>query len=175
MEQALVRFGRFVDETEGAKYRELAKFLLDSRFHPGSGKIAATRNKVTLRYGPLICNIEQKDQDITKRLGPASPRTPEWRDGLPGGVAGIRGRFTDGGPMPAIPNDARMNREPGLPYPPPAPPPGRDGKRSEPPPPVPAVWITEGQPVSWDPVRRPWRIRTLRPPMEAASSASWVT
>ena len=33
-----------------------------------SEKIEATRGKVALRYGPLMYNIEQVDQDITKAL-----------------------------------------------------------------------------------------------------------
>ena len=39
-------------------------------------RVEATRNKVALRYGPLIYNVEQADQDITKVLSPEIPRSP---------------------------------------------------------------------------------------------------
>jgi hypothetical protein len=108
----------------------------------GSNRIAATRNKVALRYGPLIYNIEQADQDIGKALAPDSPLTAEWRPDFLGGVVVIRGKFSDGTPLLAIPNFARMNREPGLPLPPPPPAVGPDGRRT-PRPPRSIVWITE--------------------------------
>jgi hypothetical protein len=74
-------------------------------------KIEAARNKVALRYGPLMYNIERVDQDITKTLDPDAPLTTEWRGDLLGGVIVIRGKFTDGSPMMAIPNYARTNRD----------------------------------------------------------------
>jgi len=76
-----------------------------------SDKIAADRDKVALRYGPLMYNIEKVDQDITKALSPDSPLTTEWRGDLLGGVMVIKGTFVDGSPMLAIPNFARTNRE----------------------------------------------------------------
>ena len=74
-------------------------------------KIEAARNKVALRYGPLMYNIERVDQDITKMLDPNAPLTTEWRGDLLGGAIVIRGKFTDGSPMMAIPNYARTNRD----------------------------------------------------------------
>jgi DUF1680 family protein len=112
------------------------------RIH-ASDKIEATRNKVALAYGPLIYNIEQADQDITKTLAPDSPLTTEYRKDFLGGVVVIKGTFSDGTPMLAIPNFVRKNREPGLDYPPSPPPPGPDGKRPAPPPPTSIVWIRE--------------------------------
>jgi len=73
-------------------------------------KIAATRGKVALRYGPLIYNIESVDQDINKVLSPDSPLTTEWKKDLLEGVMVINGKFSDGSAMMAIPNYARMNR-----------------------------------------------------------------
>ncbi len=108
-----------------------------------SDKIEATRNKVALRYGPLIYNIEQNDQDITKTLAPGSPLATEWRPDLLGGIVVVKGTFSDGSPMLAIPNFVRKNREAGLDYPPAAPPPGPDGKRPAPRPPTSIVWIKE--------------------------------
>jgi DUF1680 family protein len=107
-----------------------------------SNRIAATRNKVALRYGPLIYNIEQADQDIGKALAPDSALAAEWRPDFLAGVVVITGAFADGTPMLAIPNFARMNREAGLPLPPPRPAAGPDGRRA-PRPPRSIVWMAE--------------------------------
>jgi DUF1680 family protein len=108
----------------------------------GSEKVAATMNKVALRYGPLVYNIENVDQDITKNLDPASKLAVEWREGLLGGVNVITGTFADGTPMTAIPNYARYNRN--APAPPrPAPAPADPGQRPAPPPPTSIVWVNE--------------------------------
>jgi hypothetical protein len=78
-----------------------------------SDKIEADRGKVALRYGPLIYNIEKVDgQDFGKSLSPDAPLTTQWRDDLLHGVLVIKGKFSDGSPLVAIPNYARMNREP---------------------------------------------------------------
>lgn len=76
----------------------------------GSEKIAATRGRVALRYGPLIYNIESADQNLDSILGPDAPLQTEWRPDLLGGVMVIKGTFADGKPMLAIPNYARLNR-----------------------------------------------------------------
>jgi len=111
-----------------------------------SEKIEADRNKVSLRYGPLVYNIEKVDQDITKALSPGSAVTTEWKGDLLGGIMVIKGTFEDGTPMMAIPNFARTNRDP-APPPPPAPPagsaPGAPQSRPAPGPPTSIVWITE--------------------------------
>ena len=104
-------------------------------------QVAADRDKVALRYGPLVYNIEKVDQDITKTLGKDAALTAEWRGNLLGGVMAIKGTFTDGTPMLAIPNFTRMNRET---EPPPAPPaPVVAGARPAPRPAVSSVWIKE--------------------------------
>jgi DUF1680 family protein len=109
-------------------------------------KIEADQGKVALRYGPLIYNIEKVDVgDIGKVLPPDAPLTTEWRGDLLGGVTVIKGVFADGSPMVAIPNYARMNREP---PPPPrpaesAPAPGARRERPAPPPVASVVWINE--------------------------------
>ncbi|HBY58939.1 MAG TPA: hypothetical protein DEH78_03905, partial [Solibacterales bacterium] len=77
--------------------------------------IAATRGKVALRYGALIYNVENTDQDITKPLSPAAPLATEWRADLLGGVTVITGAYADGSKLLAIPNYARINRSPSLP------------------------------------------------------------
>ncbi len=76
----------------------------------GSDKIAATTGQVALRYGPLIYNVEQVDQDISKVLHPESVLTTEWRGDLLGGVMIIKGAWADGSALTAIPNYARGNR-----------------------------------------------------------------
>lgn len=73
--------------------------------------IIADRGKVALRFGPLIYNVEEADnQDITKSLGPG-PLSPAWRSDLLGGIMTIKGTWADGTPMVAIPNYARNNRK----------------------------------------------------------------
>ncbi len=102
-----------------------------------SDKIEATRAKVALRYGPLLYNIEQVDQDITKALSGDAPLTTEWRGDLLGGVMAIKGKFADGSPMVAIPNFARTNRDPAVP-------PAPEGARPVRGPVTSIVWIKEG-------------------------------
>jgi DUF1680 family protein len=109
-----------------------------------SDKIVADQSRVALRYGPLLYNIEQVDQDITKPVAAASPLTTEWKGDLLGGVMVIKGAFADGSPMMAIPNFARTNRDPAPPSPPPPPPAGgAPGARPAPRPPTSIVWIKE--------------------------------
>ena len=134
---------------------ELVLPLKVQRVH-AVGAIAATQDKVALRYGPLVYNIEQADQDITQVLDPAAPLSTEWRGDLLGGVMVIKGAFAGGNPMLAIPNYARYNRGP---VPPPAPPkpaaapattaaagqaqPAAAQPRPAPRPPTSIVWIKE--------------------------------
>ncbi len=109
-----------------------------------SDKIEDDRNKVALRYGPLMYNVEKVDQDITKALGPGSPLTAVWKADLLGGVMVINGTFADGSPLLAIPNFARMNREPAPPPPTPAAAGGGPGERPAPRPATSIVWMREG-------------------------------
>jgi DUF1680 family protein len=125
-----------------------------------SEKIVANKDRVALRLGPLMYNIEQVDQDITGALDPAATLTTEWRGDLLSGVTVIKGHFTNGAPMTAIPNYARFNRNPPAPpYVPPPPAPPRPpasaagatppaatppAPRPAPPPPQSIVWIREG-------------------------------
>jgi hypothetical protein len=111
------------------------------------------KDKVALRMGPLVYNIEQIDQDITSVLPPTSPLTTEWRGDFLNGVTVIKGTFASGAPMTAIPNFARYNRNPPAPPPaPPAPPtpppaagtaPAPPAPRPAPPPVTSLVWIKE--------------------------------
>ncbi len=64
---------------------ELELPMAVQRVH-ASEKIAATAGKVALRYGPLVYNIEQVDQDISGAL--ASIGAPD--DGMAPGSAGRR-------------------------------------------------------------------------------------
>jgi uncharacterized protein len=110
----------------------------------GIDKIEATRGKVALRYGPLVYNIEKVDVgDIAKVLPANAPLTTEWRGDLLNGVLVVKGTFADGTPMIAIPNYARMNREPPRPAPTPPPAGSPPGTRPPPPPIASVVWINE--------------------------------
>jgi DUF1680 family protein len=107
-------------------------------------KIEENRGKVALRYGPLVYNIEKVDVgDVGKVLPPDSPLTAEWRGDLLSGVMTIKGTFADGSLMLAIPNYARMNREPPPPPAPPTPPGGVDQGARPALPVVSVVWINE--------------------------------
>jgi DUF1680 family protein len=111
-------------------------------------KIAATRGKVALQYGPLVYNIEKVDQDITRSLAADAALTSEWKPDLLGGVVAITGTFADGSRLMAIPNFARYNRNP-PPPPVPAPPatapaqPGGQAVRPPPPPATSIIWMKE--------------------------------
>jgi len=110
-----------------------------------SEEIAADRGRVALRFGPLVYNIEQVDQGITKTLGRNSALSSEWDANLLGGVVVVKGTFADGTPLMAVPNYARHNRTPPLPPPPPAPTPapGAPPARPPQPPATSIVWIKE--------------------------------
>jgi hypothetical protein len=74
-------------------------------------RIAATRGRVALRYGPLIYNCESADQkNLEAVLRPDAPLTTAWRPDLRDGVLVIRGAWANGDPLLAIPNYARLNR-----------------------------------------------------------------
>lgn len=72
--------------------------------------VKADSGRVALRYGPLIYNIESVDQNLDASLDRNSKLTFEWDDKLLNGVIAIRGKFTDGTALKAIPNYARINR-----------------------------------------------------------------
>jgi len=76
----------------------------------GIDPIAATKGRVALRYGPLIYNLESVDQNVDSVLSPDARLSTEWRGDLLDGVRVIKGEFTDGKPLLAIPNYARLNR-----------------------------------------------------------------
>jgi len=72
--------------------------------------IAADRGRVALRYGPLIYNVESTDQPNLNLTPDAKSLATEWRGDLLGGVMVIKGKWSDGSPLLAIPNYARENR-----------------------------------------------------------------
>ncbi len=72
-------------------------------------RVEANQGRVALRYGPLIYNVEEVDQNINLALSD-EPVVPEWRDDLMGGMIILKGKWEDGSEMIAIPNYARMNR-----------------------------------------------------------------
>jgi DUF1680 family protein len=77
-----------------------------------SDKIAATAGQVALRYGPLIYCVEAADQELGKVLSPQAPLSAEWKGDLLGGVTVIKGTWSDGSPLTAIPYYVRDNRRP---------------------------------------------------------------
>jgi DUF1680 family protein len=73
-------------------------------------KIAADKGKIALRYGPMIYNVEKADQpDIEQAIG-NDPLALEWRDNMFGGIMTIKGKWSDGTDLIAIPNYLRLNR-----------------------------------------------------------------
>ncbi len=104
-------------------------------------RIAQLKGMFALRYGPMIYNIEPHEQDITKTAPASLAAKPEWRADLLGGLMTLRAQFADGSPLVAIPNYARMNREPGTEYPPPPPPRAPGEARPAPRPVKSTVWI----------------------------------
>ena len=77
-------------------------------------RIAPARGKVALRRGPLMYNVERVDQDLSKTLAADSKLDVQRRDDLLGGVMVIKGVHADGSPLLAVPNYARLNRNPEL-------------------------------------------------------------
>ena len=73
-------------------------------------RVAATRGKVALRYGPLLYNVELADQPRLDRAIGQAPLTAEWRGDLLGGVVTLKGKWDDGSALTAVPNFVRMNR-----------------------------------------------------------------
>ena len=72
--------------------------------------IAADRGRVALRYGPLIYDVESADQPNLNLAPDLQSLTTEWRGDMLGGVMVIKGKWSDGSPLLAIPNYARENR-----------------------------------------------------------------
>lgn len=80
-------------------------------------KIEADRGRIALRYGPLLYNVETADhQDINQSIG-TSPLSLEWDGDLLHGIMAIKGAWSDGTPLLAIPNYTRLNRADPTPYP----------------------------------------------------------
>jgi hypothetical protein len=73
-------------------------------------KIKADRGRMALRYGPLIYNVESADQANLNLAPDVKSLTTEWRGDLLDGVMVIKGKWSDGSPLLAIPNYARENR-----------------------------------------------------------------
>lgn len=73
-------------------------------------RVVNNRGRVALRYGPLLFNIEAVDQKLDHVLSPEAPIEARFTPDLLGGVMTLRGQYTDGSPLLAIPNYARNNR-----------------------------------------------------------------
>jgi len=75
-----------------------------------SDLIEADRDKVALRYGPMIYNVEKIDQSNINQTISDEPLSLEWRSDLLQGIMVINGKWADGSPLHAIPNWTRNNR-----------------------------------------------------------------
>jgi DUF1680 family protein len=73
-------------------------------------RVASDRERVALKYGPLVFNVESVDQNINNILKPEAELTTAFRPDLLGGTIIIQGTFSDGSPLLAIPNYLRLNR-----------------------------------------------------------------
>jgi DUF1680 family protein len=79
--------------------------------------------KPKIEHGYAVIDRSWKAGDVIElelpmkiqRIRATDRVTTEWRGDLLGGVVVIEGTFADGSPMVAIPNYARMNREPAPP------------------------------------------------------------
>ncbi|HEY3320206.1 MAG TPA: beta-L-arabinofuranosidase domain-containing protein [Planctomycetota bacterium] len=72
--------------------------------------ISYLKDRVALRVGPLIYNLESADQPIEGVLAPTAQLSAEWSDKVLDGMLLIKGAFSDGAAFQAIPNYARLNR-----------------------------------------------------------------
>ena len=73
-------------------------------------RVKANADRTALMYGPLVYNVEAADNhNIDQGLG-AGPLRAQWNPDLLGGVVVIKGQWSDGSDLLAIPNYARMNR-----------------------------------------------------------------
>ena len=98
------------DKIEVELPMEIQKVTADER-------IEADRGRVALRYGPLIYNVETADQpNIDQPIGNA-PLKLEWKPDFLRGVMTIKGNWSDGSTLTAIPNYARLNRVQGTEFP----------------------------------------------------------
>jgi DUF1680 family protein len=83
-------------------------------------QVAADRGRVAIKCGPLVYTVESADKNLlydasqtgpdVKVLADNAPLTTEWQPHLLGGVMVIKGQWSDGSPLLAIPNFARNNR-----------------------------------------------------------------
>ena len=74
-----------------------------------STNLTADAGLVALQYGPLIYNIESADQTTGSVLNPNAPLSTQFTNIL-GGFMAIKGNWTNGAALTAIPNYARLNR-----------------------------------------------------------------
>ena len=80
-----------------------------------SEKVVADRGLVAVKYGPLVYNFEEPDnQGMGPRNLPTmkadSALTSQWKPDLLQGVMVVKAEGADGSPLVAIPNYARNNR-----------------------------------------------------------------
>lgn len=74
-------------------------------------RIEADRGKVAYRFGPLIYSVEKSDQPLIDLPVNNEQFSPEWREDMFGGIMTIKGKWSDGSDLIAIPYYLRLNRE----------------------------------------------------------------
>jgi hypothetical protein len=77
-------------------------------------KVWSDRNRVALKYGPLVYSHETVDLNganpLDLNISPDAILSARWDDNLLGGVMVIQGAFANGAGLVAIPNYVRNNR-----------------------------------------------------------------
>jgi DUF1680 family protein len=83
-------------------------------------RVAADRGRVAIKFGPLVYNVEAADNNLLYDAAQGGPDgnvlasdsalTTEWKPELLGGVVVVKGQWTNGSALTAVPNFARDNR-----------------------------------------------------------------
>ncbi len=90
-----------------------AEFPMQVQTVKAIDKVAADRDRVSLRYGPLIYSLESVDQTgntTDHAMAKNANLTANWEPSLLDGVEVIKGTFSDGTALTAVPYYARLNR-----------------------------------------------------------------
>ena len=107
---AIKRSWKKGDKIELVLPMEIQKIKADENIEADKGRIA-------LRYGPLIYNVEAADQPNIEQSISKAPLSLEWRPQFLNGVMVIKGKWSDGTDLVAIPNYTRLNRTEPTDYP----------------------------------------------------------
>jgi DUF1680 family protein len=73
-------------------------------------QVSACSGRVALQRGPLVYCFEDRDQGLDNILSSAASLSAEWDGSLLNGIVVIRGTWSNGQSLLAIPRYARNNR-----------------------------------------------------------------